>query len=75
VFYKHLVNGICNRDEFKIFNENDRVYVKRDEKLNMKINEVKSLVDELLNDKIITRQEKFRRYSKYLKEFKERWEE
>ena len=74
VFYKFLVKRICTRDIFGIFAENDRVWVERDEDLNMKINEVKGLVDELLNNKTITRQERFQRYENFLEDFKNRWE-
>jgi hypothetical protein len=75
MFYKFLVNNICNWDRFGIFNENDRVWVERDEELNVKIGEVKGLVDELLNDKKISRQERFRRYKNFLDDYKNRWGE
>ena len=75
VFYKFLVKHVCHLDEFKIFNENDRVLVERDEELKMKIGEVKGMVGGLLDDKKITKREKFKRYRTFLEEFKERWEE
>jgi len=75
MFYKFLVKRICTRDIFGIFAGNDRVWVERDEKLNMKINEVKGLVDELLNNKTLSRQERFRRFNSFLEDFKDRWEE
>ncbi len=75
MFYKYLVNNICNWDRFGIFNENDRSLVERDENLEMKIGEVKGLIGNLLDDKNISRQERFRRFNDFLEEYKRRWEE
>ncbi len=71
-FYKFLVRRICTFDTFQIFDEYDRAIDKISPKLNLKIEQVKSLVDELLNQGL-NRRERFERFYQFSREYEKEW--
>ncbi len=71
-FYKYLVRRIYHFDVFNIFKEYDRVLGEVPENLNSKINQVKDLINELLNGELNIRQ-KYERYYNFVEEHEEEW--
>ncbi len=71
-FYKFLVRRVCTFDTFEIFNEYDRAIDRISPELNLKIEQVKDLVDELLNQGL-NRRERFERFDQFTKEYKKEW--
>lgn len=71
-FYKYLVRRIYHFDVFHIFKEYDRVLGEVPEGLSSKINQVKGLIDELLNGGLNTK-EKYERYHEFVGDHEEEW--
>ncbi|EKE13246.1 MAG: hypothetical protein ACD_13C00052G0035 [uncultured bacterium] len=71
-FYKFLVRRVCTFDTFEIFNEYDRAIDRISSELNLKIEQVKGMVDELLNQGL-NRREKFERFDQFTKEYEKEW--
>ena len=73
-YYKLLVKKIADRDVFGIFHEFDRVLTEVPPELDMKINQVKGLVGELLNPGLNLR-ERYRRLDEFTEEYWVTWGE
>jgi hypothetical protein len=73
-FYKLLVKRVVKYDNFGIFNEFDRVITDSPPELDLKINQVKEVIDELLNGGLNLR-ERYRRFYEFTQEYKEKWGE
>ena len=71
-FYKFLVRRVCTFDTFKIFNEYDRATDRISPDLNLKIGQVKGLVDELLYQGV-NRHERFERFDQFKEEYELEW--
>lgn len=71
-FYKFLVKGVYTFDTFGIFREYDRVLDEVPPELDLQINQVKGLVDELLN-KGLNRPQRFRKFNQFVQEYRDRW--
>ncbi len=71
-FYKFLVRRVCTFDTFRIFNEYDRATNGVSPELNLKIGQVKGLIDELLYHGL-GRRERFERFSQFSEEYERKW--
>lgn len=67
-FYKFLVKRVCALDIFGIFIEYDRVIDETPQELDLKIKQVKKLIDELLNQGL-NRAQRFKRFNQFAKEY------
>lgn len=68
-FYKFLVKKICTFDELGIFREHDRVITEIPEELNLKIGQVKTLIETLLNGGLNLTQ-RYNTYREFVQSFK-----
>ncbi|MDP3994483.1 MAG: hypothetical protein Q8P91_01475 [bacterium] len=73
-FYKFLVRRVVKFDTFGVFGEFDRTMTETHPELEMKINQVKGLVGELLNGGQNLR-ERYQKFHQFSEEFKEKWGE
>jgi hypothetical protein len=73
-FYKLLVRRVVEYDKFGIFNEFDRVITNSPPELDLKINQVKEVINELLNRRL-DQKEGCRRFNEFAREYKEKWGE
>ena len=71
-FYKYLVRRVYKRDIFGIFMEYDRVLGKIPQELDHKINEVKELINELLNTSL-NKQQRYKAFNQFVQEYQNRW--
>lgn len=71
-YYKFLVRKIVTFDAFGILNEFDRVLTAIPPELDTKINQVKELVDELLNNGLNLRQ-RHERLNEFIIEYGDKW--
>jgi len=71
-FYKFLVRSIYKRDIFGIFMEYDRVLGEIPEELNDRINQVKELINELLNTSL-NKQQRYKAFNQFSQEYQNKW--
>lgn len=70
--YKFLVKRICDHDVFGIFAEYDRVITDIPKDLELKIKEVRKLIDDLLNNNL-NRFQFYKLFDEFSEEFQKRW--
>jgi len=73
-FYKFLVRRVVKFDTFGVFGEFDRMITEIHPELNLKINQVKGIIGELLNDGLNLR-ERHQRFNQFTEEFRKKWGE
>jgi hypothetical protein len=71
-FYKYLVRRVVTFDNFGVFSEYDRVIRDTPPELDLKINEVKGLVTELLSG-VFNQRERFQRFDRFSRGYTEKW--
>lgn len=72
-FYKYLVKRIVKFDTFGIFLEFDRVLSDCPAELETKIDQVRGVLTEILNDNLNLRQ-KYQKLNQFTQEYKDRWD-
>jgi len=72
LFYKFLVKNIVNFDKLSIFSEYDRSLGIISPELEEKLNEIGGFMNEV-NSPDLNRQEKFKKYHHFVKEYKDKW--
>lgn len=72
-FYKFLVKRIVTFDAFRIFTEYDGLEQDEPTEVDVRINQIKGLVSEVL-DKKIHLNEKYKKYHEFEKAYREEWQ-
>jgi len=73
-FYKYLVKRIVKFDTFRIFNEFDRIIIGTTPEFEIKINDVKGIVNELLNKELNSR-ERDQKFNNFTEAYRNKWGE